>query len=192
MAFGWLDGRWVRTTDTQSAVEGLKNFPEVVGDWRSVKDFLLPEATLNTLRCYGYSYRSYVNPNSGTQVTVAVLYGPRGPIAVHTPEICYTSAGVTPKAERERVELNVGGEEHSVWKVEMLSERAGTPALEVCYGWSDGHQWHASAHPRFWPTDKLFKIQLSSPPAQPGKESECVQFLKEFLPALKEVIATAK
>lgn len=192
IAYGWLDGRWVAPADLRPVVDGLSELPESVGDWGLLKKDTLSENIVNTLRCYGYCNRTYVNVKTGTQVTVAVLFGPRGPIAVHTPEICYSSAGVTPKGPRKPVTVEANNLNHTVWQLELMSKMDGSPSLEVHYAWSDGNQWFASEHPRFWPANKLFKIQLASSPTPPGQASESIEFLKVFFPSIQEIISKSK
>ena len=185
LAFGWLDARWADTPDMAAIGNKLDDLPERCGDWSLVEQQELDENARKLLRCYGDTVRVYVNANSGSRLTVAVLLGPRGPIAVHTPEICYSGQGVQQDAPRQRVEISSGDVEHQLWQTNFLSKVDGQPELEVFYAWSDGGPWQAAEQPRYWLTDRLYKIQLAGPPTPDGQPSESLQFLETFLPQLQ-------
>lgn len=185
LAFGWLDARWADTPDLAAIGSKLENLPDQCGDWTLVEHQGLADNARELLRCYGDTVRVYVNAKSGSRLTVAVLFGPRGPIAVHTPEICYSGQGVEQQAPRQRIELTSGGVEHQLWQTNFLSKVDGQPELEVFYAWSDGGSWQAAERPRYWLTDRLYKIQLAGPPPSDGQTSESLQFLELFLQQLQ-------
>ncbi len=165
---GWLDGRWLAQPDLIKQGDLLSQLPAVVGDWELLEDRELTENVQNILRCYGYKHSVYQNRVTGETLTMAVLYGPRGPIAVHTPEICYSGQGVQADGDRRKVALEIDGEVHEFWSVSFLSKIDMQPELEVFYAWSNGGNWLAAEQPRFWLTDELYKIQLAAPPAIPA------------------------
>lgn len=185
LAFGWLDARWANPPDMAAIGSKLDDLPDHCGDWTLAENQELPAGSRQLLRCYGDTLRVYVNPNSGHRVTVAVLLGPRGPIAVHTPEICYSGQGVEQQGPRQRIELISGGVAHALWHTDFLSKVDGQPELEVFYAWSDGGPWQAAEQPRFWLTDRLYKIQLAGPPPPAGQPSESLQFLESFVEQLQ-------
>ena len=192
LAFGWLDARWVSSPDMAAIGDKLEHLPERVGDWALVESQQLDENARQMLRCYGDIVRVYVNVNSGRRLTVAVLLGPRGPIAVHTPEICYSGRGVQQEGGRQRVEVSSGGAEHSLWQNNFLSKVDRQPELEVLYAWSDGGPWQAAERPRYWLTDRLYKIQLAGPPTPAGQPSESLQFLELFFEQLQPQLVPSK
>ncbi len=111
---GWLDGRWESKPNVAAIGAKLKGLPEQIGDWSLVEDQELPESAQSQLRCYGATLQVYQNVKTARRVNVAVLFGPRGPIAVHTPEICYSGQGVTPAGNRVKEELSVEEATHSI------------------------------------------------------------------------------
>lgn len=187
LVHGWLDGRWSSGPDLASIGERLNKLPEALGDWVLLRHQEMPANALQMLRCYGHTLRVYQHSKTGAQVTIAVLLGPRGPIAVHTPEICYSGQGVKQAKERQSVPIKANGLAHSVWQLNFLSKSDSSPALEVFYAWSDGGAWQASKYPRFWLTSRLYKFQLAGPPPASGEQSACVDFLQNFLPALSNL-----
>ncbi len=94
LSHGWLDGRWINKPNVQAIGERLTELPKQFGEWIHIEDQELPESAAAMLQCYGYSLQVYQNGKTGRRVTVAVLFGPRGPIAVHTPEVCYSGRGI--------------------------------------------------------------------------------------------------
>lgn len=184
LAHGLLDGRWVAKPDLHAIGSRLDRLPTKLGDWVLLQEDELPDGAAEMLHCYGSAYRTYQNTQTGSRISVAVLFGPRGPIAVHTPEICYSSRGVTQHHERQEVTIDANDVNHTLWKVEFVSAMSDQPEFQVYYAWSDGGPWQASKHPRFWLSDRLYKLQLSGPPDKPGTASECKNFLQQLLPAV--------
>ena len=169
-------------TDTGKLLE----LPEQIGDWVCSSNEELPENAKRILKCYGFINRSYWNPQSGATVTVAVLFGPRGPIAVHTPEVCYSGVGTRQVADRRATEIKTSEQSDRFWTVQFTRGADTSPSLEVWYAWSDGGPWVASEQPRFWLTDSLYKIQLAGEPSKINSESECKNFLRALLPILRQ------
>lgn len=178
---GYLDGRWTANRDLQAVGDKLEGLPEQVGDWRLTERSELDANAAKLLRCYGSSVRIYENEKTGAMVNVALLFGPRGPIAVHTPEICYSSVGTKQIGNRKAERLTAGGTSDALWSVQFAVNPDPNPTLEVWYGWSDGGAWEARDQPRFWLTENLYKVQVAGPAGndagRPVKD-----FMKAFLP----------
>lgn len=185
---GYLDNRWEVGPDLQAIGRRLPALPEQCGPWTSVSDQELDPSAQELLRCEGYLVRDYWKPETGERVSVAVLFGPRGPIAVHTPEVCYRSAGTEPIGERTAETINTEGVEDELWHIQFGRPNSPDPTLDVWYAWSDGGPWQASEHPRFWLAHHLYKIQLAGSPAAEGGELPCRDFLTSFLPVVRAAI----
>ena len=173
-----------------AAGELLDAVPERIGDWemRSSKPF--DNETVQMLQCAGHFSRVYENTSTGETVTVAMLVGPTGPTAVHTPEICYSSRGQTivesPTAVATRPETDP---DESLWQMAFRSNDVEQNQFRVMYGWTgpEGH-WRAASNPRFEHGGEamLYKIQLAGPVAQRADKDgadPCQRFLRDFLPA---------
>ncbi len=185
---GYLSGRWTQAATKQNISETLSNLPTRCGDWQMQSKNELDQQTQRILECYGSMVREYVNEFTGKTVNVFVVSGPRGPIAVHTPEVCYSSSGSEPAGTREAVQITNGDETDTLWKVQFQTPGEKQPIdFEVWYGWSDGGCWQAANFPRAWLTDSLYKIQAAGPPAASGEEISPVEdFLQQFLPVLNQ------
>ena len=65
----------------------------------------MDEDTVEMLECTGNIVRTYENQRTGEVVSVFVIVGPAGPIAVHTPEICYSSQNYKSRDTRQQVAI---------------------------------------------------------------------------------------
>ncbi|MCP4885115.1 MAG: exosortase-associated EpsI family protein [Planctomycetaceae bacterium] len=184
---GVLDGRWSQPENLIAVGAQLQEVPERVGDWELIERNELQESAAELLRCYGSIVRVYKNQNNGVLVNVAVMYGPRGPIAVHTPEVCYDSVGTKQVGATKRETILAATERHGFWSVQFAQEPYPDPNLEVWYAWSDGGNWKDSDYPRFWMTENLYKIQVAGPVGD-DQWRPIASFLEAFVPKLQERI----
>ncbi|WP_218934758.1 exosortase-associated EpsI family protein [Rosistilla ulvae] len=181
---GVLDGRWQPQTDLQKIGDQLQDLPTTCGQWDRISESQLDPQAQQILQCYGSLVHEYRNRSTDQRVTVAVMFGPRGPIAVHTPEVCYSSQGTEPAGERVAEIVDNDRPNDRLWRVQFRQTTEEQPHLEVWYGWSDGTQWYAAEYPRVWMTDRLYKIQVAGPPPEMGQEPGVQDFLRSFLPEL--------
>ena len=187
---GELSNRWGVATDVIALGERLRQVPLELGDWRAREDKELSESTISLLECKGYLNRSYVHQGTGEVIAVAVMFGPKGPIAVHTPEVCYSSREVQQNEKRQAVSADYDGKENHFWKLSFSTNTLEKGKLSVMYAWSDGGAWQASEAPRFWATDYLYKIQTAAQ-GLGGKETSTDEFLRVFLPELRKQMDVA-
>ncbi len=194
---GHLSRRWGTPTNVVAAGKGLEQVPYVIGDWHCAKPAKLPtkvnseleESTAQMLHCNGAVSRIYENVVTGERVAVAVLLGPSGTIAVHTPEICYSSQDYQISAQRvlwKPDESATDGDE--LWDLRMEGKGVSKIPLRVLYGWTVNKRWQASKSPRFefGGSDYLYKLQLSGPvPTDASQGDPCKEFLAVFLPELR-------
>ncbi len=183
---GYLDGRWVDQPDLERVGSRLTELPPKCGVWELVNESELAKESQRQLRCYGSVVREYWNPATGDRVNVFVVFGPRGPIAVHTPEVCYSSATAGIASPRTAETITTADRDDQFWKMQFRANESQTPHLEVWYGWSDGGAWQAAKYPRVWMTDRLYKIQVAGSPSETGQKSPVEDFLESFLPALNK------
>ena len=184
---GVMDGRWSHSENLVETGARLNQLPDSCGDWELVeKQELDPEVT-EMLRCYGSEVRQYRHTSRGTLVTIAVLFGPRGPIAVHRPEICYSSIGTKQIGVRRKKTVYVDSAKQRFWQARFSQDKSKTATLDVWYGWSDGDDWVAAENPRFWMTNNLYKIQIAGPV---GNEefNPCEELLSALLPHINRLI----
>lgn len=159
--YGRLTQRWGPTADLVAAADHVRSFPKTLGDWQLQDESTISESVQATLECAGYVNRNYINTKTGQVIGVAVIVGPSGPTAVHTPEICFTSRSFDLKGAA--TETTAEKSDDTFWKLTFLSRHAGKQELRVYYAWSDGERWIASKNPRveFGGKPLLYKIQIS-------------------------------
>ena len=184
---GYLDGRWTRSDSLIGQGSMLANLPEQIGDWKLTDASELEPKAAQLLRCYGSTICNYQHRQTGVSVKVAIMFGPRGPIAVHTPEVCYTSVGTQAVGVRRLETIAVDDNKNSLWSVQFAVDSSPDPTLEVWYGWSSGEAWEARDQPRFWLTENLYKIQVAGP-AGGGGQRPVRDFVTALLPHTKSVM----
>jgi hypothetical protein len=188
VAHGVLSNRWGVAEDIQSLGKQLNSIPMEIGPWNCEEEGILDDRTIyGILEANGYISRVYVHQATGEAVNVFLVFGPKGPIAVHTPEICYSARAVTQTSERQSVPCEYDGQDGSIWKLGFESNSIDKRKMSVYYGWTDGGPWQAAKSPRFWRTDFLYKIQTSSQ-ATGKKEDSTDEFFKVFMPEVRKVM----
>jgi hypothetical protein len=188
---GHYSNRWGQPDNMMEVGARLKQVPLSIGEWSSNGDIELSETTLTLLECMGYLNRVYVSKSTGESVSVALTFGPKGPIAVHTPEICYSSRSVTAGDKRKSIENDFDGNRNSLWELIFTSNDIEKSKLHVTYGWSDGGPWLAAENPRFWRTDYLYKIQTASGLGK-GNVAATNRFLQDFLPEIRKIMKPSR
>ncbi len=179
--YGRLSQRWGPTPDMTAAADHLRTMPKQFGDWHMTEEMELGTTAEKMLECAGHVTRRYVNRKTGARVTMFIIVGPPGPIAVHTPEICFSSRDYD-KQGNKRTQVSfasTGTEPHTLWQTTFRSKRITTDTLFVYYAWSTGDIWHASESPRYqYGGDPLlYKLQIAGLQETDGTDP-CQQFLE--------------
>ncbi|MFN5768911.1 MAG: exosortase-associated EpsI family protein [Pirellulaceae bacterium] len=183
---GWFSGRWVDRSKQQAISQAITELPTSVGDWTMQKDVPLGKSALALLNPYGYINRVYANEKTGWIISIAVLYGLKGPIAVHTPEVCYSSRDFVLLGSKSAYTLPISNE-GTLWSQEFQSRKVGAEHMMVYHGWSDGGPWMAAKNPRFLRTETLAKVQIAAFGAD--KEQDPIpEFLEQFIPLLRTAL----
>jgi hypothetical protein len=188
--YGRLSQRWGPSIDLLAAGDHLQTLPGQIGDWQVLDELTMSDKVVEMLECAGYTTRVYQNQKTGDTTTISLIVGPSGPIAVHTPEICYSSRAHT--LEERATEVAIGNKEESpsqkekaeenveekaqskapqtLWRTTFRSNDIMADHLCVYYGWSLGTTWYASKHPRFEYGGKplLYKLQIAGPLVDDG------------------------
>jgi hypothetical protein len=194
---GHIRYRWGPSKAMAAAAKGLEEVPLSFGGprndrWTLKSSEQLLDETREMLECTGYIVRTYEKHDTGELVSMFVLIGPAGPIAAHTPEICYSVQEYTLRDARQRVAV-AGAQEQDdqFWALTFKTKGLRENLLRVYYAWSTDGRWLAVDHARygFVGAPYLYKIQVSSElPAGSNLASSdtCREFLKDFLPVLRQ------
>jgi len=192
---GHASRRWGNPVDMTGLAARLQSIPAVVGDWQVESTRELEPQVRNVLECAGSICRTYQNRNTGETVNVVILLGPAGPMAVHTPEICYSSLAHRQLGPRQAIDLtDPEGREDHFWTLTFQSNTLRGQMLRVYYAWSRGQSWLAAASPRFTLAGQpyLYKIEAAGTlPAREATEKSdpCIRFLREFVPLARRGMA---
>ncbi|MEX2187366.1 MAG: exosortase-associated EpsI family protein [Pirellulales bacterium] len=194
---GRYSQRWGAPADIVAIAERLGDVPTQIGPWRMESSAELEDEVQEILRCQGSLKRQYINLQTGASVTVALLLGPAGPIAVHTPEICFSSRDYDIVGEKSVEKLTTSADVPSeFWASNFRGKSLAAERIRVYYGWSTGDGWIASDSARFEFSGQpwLYKIQVAGPvsDADPSDSDSCRQFLEVFVPAIQSMLASTK
>ena len=100
---GRIRNRWGPSETMLEAARKLQDVPGEFGNWRLESSEEMSDDSLEQLECAGYIVRQYVNQRTGERISMFLIVGPAGPIAVHTPEICYSTQNYRSRDPRREV-----------------------------------------------------------------------------------------
>ncbi|MGA2255245.1 MAG: exosortase-associated EpsI family protein [Thermoguttaceae bacterium] len=196
---GRIRNRWGPSETMLAAAKKLEDVPTKFGGpdndrWQLQSSDPMSDNTLEILECTGYLQRTYANPRTGDVVSVFVIVGPAGPIAVHTPEICFSSQDYKTRDTRQPVVIaDPKGQDDQFWALTFKTKSVPEDLLRIYYAWGTGNRWSAANDARFafagWPY--LYKIQLASRlPAGTDLKTDdtCQKFLKDFVPVMRQYL----
>ena len=202
---GMWTGRW-ETTDLTGVAARVHDVPKQINDWICIEEGSVSDAELKMAELSSYSMRHYRNQRTGAIVTMLLMCGPTGPVAVHPPTACYAGQGyeqigesqlhrVAPAKRDNAAEANSS---HDVTHRLMTAQfrkpgRANSRKARIFWSWTaDGH-WSTPASPRleFAGCPALFKLYVTHEahdllPLNGTTPAE--EFLRELLPAVRNAV----
>lgn len=192
---GRWTGRWSVSNELQDAVARLPRLSMSVGDWQGSELPFEP----NELKRSGIAaglMRSYQDRKTGATVSMLLVCGRPGPIAVHTPDICYRGAGYELAAEPTRDDTRCGLPDHpaSFWVADFHKQDTVVPeTLKIHWAWSDREGWKAPQNPRLSFAGKavLYKLYIVRKTRSADDRFEVdpsVAFLHQLLPELDRAL----
>ena len=192
---GLQTNRWSKPPDIRAAVARLDRVAKTIGDWEGQPQPLDPR-DLDKAGIEGALSRRYRNRKNGSTVSVLLVCGRPGPIAVHTPEVCYSGAGFEQLAAsvKHSVPRDDTSRPSRFWVANF--QRRG-PAfsdyLRIFWSWSGSGSWNASESPRrdYASLPLLYKLYLVrevSAPAEPLADDPGNAFCQQLLPEIDRVL----
>jgi len=183
--YGHLTQRWGPPADLVAAADHVRSFPKQIGQWRLLEDSTMSDSIQKTLECAGYVNRKYQHQETGQSIGFALIVGPPGPTAVHTPEICYSSRSYDIKGSPQKKLIEEP--KHSFWSIRFESRHVGAQQMQVYYAWNNGLKWEASENPRiqFGGNQLLYKVQISGDTGQ-GYSKELADPAWDFIVAFSK------
>lgn len=188
---GYWTGRWAG--DRSAEVAG--RFDQValdLGDWQG-RDLDTPASLKAGMD--GVLYRTYVQRTTGKAVTVYLVCGRPGPVAVHTPDACYAASGfeVTPLG-RQALNGPSGATPARLEAVRVVKKRAAEQIRQhVFWSWNGTGAWQVPDNPRttFYRCRRLYKLYLIRDLSRPGEgvdDDPCLDLMQHLRPELQRVL----
>ncbi|MBN9523784.1 exosortase-associated EpsI family protein [bacterium] len=185
-AEGLWTGRWADGDDGRVAAR-VNDIPRTLADWEGT-DRELDAREVRVGRIAGHLWRTYQNRRTGEAVTVMILCGRPGPIAVHTPDVCFQGQGCAMAGQPRRQAVPPSGAEFWAARFDQPTA-AGADRTAALWAWSADGRWEAAESPRvrYARSPFLFKLYVLrplGPSASDGADDAALaEFLRLFLPA---------
>jgi hypothetical protein len=193
--YGIRSNRWGPSETLREAAARLDSLPKNIAAWELIKSEPLDKESLSQLQPAGYIQRLYVNRDNGVSVSVTVMAGRSGPMAVHTPESCYAGRGHEQQGTRQAISVHgdPSADKDTVWKTTFRMKGIDAKTLNIYYAWSSGDHWVAAENPRFTYASEpfLYKLLLANQVPSWANDNEAdpgLQFLIDFLPVLRKYL----
>lgn len=195
VAHGLWSNRWGDSQALDTAAKRLQAVPAVIGDW-SGRDMEMDPKALAIGEIVGHVYRRYEDRRTGQAVLMLLVCGKAGPIAVHTPDVCYGGIGFTLAAPPTRQSIPTAPESApaAFWSAKMSKQSAhDRVALCVWWTWNASGRWEAPDNPRlqfgrFSALYKLYVVRELSPTEDASAPDPAVSFLQQLVPELQRTL----
>jgi hypothetical protein len=186
--------RWGVSTELEAAVARLERVPTNVGEWRAYDDDEpqdIGDEELARAEVLGHISRIYHHRTKG-EVNMLLLCGRPGPIAAHTPDICFPGEGF--KLEGDAKSVRVAQADFRM--IQVVKHSLLPEHLHVFWSWSSGDGWSTPNNPRITFAGskflyKLYVVRRPEKPDGPVKDDPAVEFLEVLLPILNEHLSLA-
>jgi hypothetical protein len=191
--------RWHASQELEIAAARLQRLPEQTGDWQA-RPVQMDAEALRRAGAEGHWLRRFTNRSSGASVTIVLLCGRTGHMAVHRPEDCYRSAGYEMIGSAE-VCLLPGSSEHGAtafWTARFDKQAtAGPLQLRIFWSWLADGRWQAPNSPRLAFAGlpvlyKLYAVRETTGPEGPIDDDPCIDLLRRLIPELTNSLATTE
>jgi hypothetical protein len=186
----WTD-RWAHAPEPAAAAARLENLPLTLGDWDGET---LPVEPGSLGAVSGCLYRQYVNRHNGNEVNVFLVCGRPGPVAIHTPDVCYGASGYT-VGPRSTFSFPSGASPSVTFYTATFhkTRAAGPTHLRVFWSWLAGDHWTVADNPRltFARQPVLYKLYLVHRGAAANEtiaDDPCVTLMTQLLPELQRTL----
>src|SRR2546422_188923 len=133
----WTD-RWRPSTALEDALARVDQVPLKLGGWHGQAQETDAQA-FERAGAQRYWSRQYTW--SDKKVSVILMCGRAGRMAVHTPEVCYRGAGYEVLAAPLHYPVTFGTNQAQFWTARFGKGLATD--LQLYWAWNDGHGWAA-------------------------------------------------
>jgi hypothetical protein len=192
----WTE-RWSSSQEVDEAVARLEGLPDHLGEWQA-QPIEVDEKALQQAGAAGHWLRRFTNARTGATITVLLLCGRTGQMAVHRPEHCYRGAGYEMVGNAAHQAIDLGNHQAAqFWTARFVKDDpAGAAQLRIFWSWFADGAWQAPESPRltFAGQSVLFKLyavrDLTGPP-QPAERDPSLELLRTLLPKIDKAISSS-
>jgi hypothetical protein len=193
---GFRTDRWSTPSGADAVSAQLDSIPMAIGDWVG-EPLELTARARSRAEIQSYVLRRYVQQRTGTEVSMMLVCGRGGPIAVHTPEVCFPGAGyqITGGSKRHEVALPSAGAPSEFWVSKFRKGEGGVAEhMLIFWSWNATGAWQAPDNPRLSLAhhSRLFKLYVCRQAAvldQPLERDPATDFLNRLMPQVEKALA---
>jgi hypothetical protein len=189
---GLWTNRWSLSQEPAGSAARLDSVAWTLADWQGVETEPLSAQTLAVGEIDGYLSRIYRNQRTGKTVSVLVVCGRPGPIAAHTPEICFVGTGQEMVSKvRHTVQLGSDPPRLDCYVGEFRRTSSGLVSYSrAIWAWGARGVWTVSDQPRLtyaWEPVlyKMYVMRSLDKANEPLDTDPLMDFLKVFMPELQ-------
>jgi Protein of unknown function (DUF3485) len=193
--YGAWTQRWQESSVLETAIAKLPSLPEQIGRWKA-RPVDLDREALDMAGAKGWWVRRFTDERTGTSLLVILLCGRAGPLSVHKPETCYTSAGYTLTSAPFRYTVHDDSEPRAAefWTGIFKKPEVGGEQLRIFWSWYDGGAWRATDNPRWTFAHlpalyKLYVIRETSGRSVRLDDDPAAEFLHRLLPEMSRTLS---
>ena len=193
---GVYTDRWGPSGELEQALGALERVPMKVGDWTG-EDVPYEAEALARAGIKGGVFRRYTNKRTRESISLLIVCGRGGPLSVHTPDICYSSAGYKQLAPEERKESIAARDKKIGFALPVLESqrrwfRAVGDLLVLVPRWFG---MAGSREPAFLAGSvaalyKLYVVREYTPKSRSESSSAGEDFVRQFFPVLRRSLPT--
>lgn len=202
---GMLTGRW-DPADLTGVAARVHEVPKEINDWVCIEEGSVSGAELKMAELNSYAMRHYRNQRTGAIVTMLLMCGPTGPVAVHPPTACYAGQGYEQigdvamhrVASRQHpaagTSVSKSTSTHRMMTAQFRKPgRANSRKARIFWSWSADGVWSTPVSPRleFAGCPALFKLYVTHEahdlrPLDGTTPAE--EFLRDALPVIRQSV----
>jgi hypothetical protein len=197
LAHGVLTNRWRLPSELQASAAKLSRVSLTLGNWEGKDTNPLDAQDLAIGEIVSYLSRVYVHRDSGNMRSLLIVCGRPGPVAAHTPEVCYVGSGMELiQKSRQTISWNPSQPPMECFVDQFRPLAAGSAnQRQVLWSMTDDGRWQAPENPRwtFRKGQALYKLYLVRPLELEGDSPETdsgLEFLKLLIAELQRVLFT--
>ena len=187
---GVMTGRWGLSDEPAASAARLAQVPLTLDDWDGEVQPMTSHSGMAGLLCHRYAHKQ-----SGKTVTVFIVCDRPGPVSIHTPDVCYGSAGYqVSDLARFTAPAEADAAPAEFWTAQFGKKTpTETSYLRIFWAWGAAGAWQAADNPRnaFAGRHALYKIYLireMTTANDPLPDDPCIELMRQLLPALRRAL----